>query len=159
MTTFDPAAAVETVWSQMSGGQLSATEQQTLVNFVNPQYAYGQQVGVQDPFVYAYETLGAALAWQSPFFPGWSPSTVTDQQFVAGAYKTVFGHDGASAQLEVFSNQLHYLENLYTAAGVNNPNLPHYTEMVARGAVYGTMLGIEAEITQVPIVGIGSHAV
>jgi hypothetical protein len=32
-------------------------------------------------------------------------------------------------------------------------------EIRTRGAVFGTMIGIEAEMTQVAIVGIGTHAV
>ena len=40
---------------------------------------------------------------------------------------------------------------IYTAVGVAQPDL------IARGAVYGQMLGFAAEITQVPIVGSSAH--
>jgi hypothetical protein len=48
-------------------------------------------------------------------------------------------------------SQLSFFENLYTAAGVvgNANNI----DLLARGAIYGQMLGVEAELNQVPIVG------
>jgi hypothetical protein len=65
MPTFNPVAASDLLFTIMSGVHPDATELQTLVSFANQQYAYGQQIGVMDPFVYAYEALGAALSQQN----------------------------------------------------------------------------------------------
>ncbi len=164
MPTFNPVAASDLLFTIMSGVHPDATELQTLVSFANQQYAYGQQIGVMDPFVYAYEALGAALSQQKLFYsgfePGPSPDQTSDLNFVTKVYKQIFGHDAAPPQTQVFVNQLNYLDTLYSAAGLHNPNLTDdYPNLVARAAVFGTMTGIEAEMTQVPIVGIGSHAV
>jgi hypothetical protein len=50
--------------------------------------------------------------------------------------------------------ELNFLENLYTTAGVfgNAANI----DLLARGAVYGTMLGMEHEIDPTAIIGIST---
>ena len=68
----------------------------------------------------------------------------------------VFGHAGSSAQVQQFVNQLHFFEGLY--AGVGTFGSTSDIDLVARGAVYGQMLGVEAELHQVPIVGSTSAA-
>jgi hypothetical protein len=37
-----------------------------LAQFAQNQYAYGQQIGVADPLIYAYQALGVALASTGP---------------------------------------------------------------------------------------------
>ena len=48
-----------------------------------------------DPFVYAYEALGAALSQQKLFYsgfePGPSPDQTSDLNFVTKVYKQIFG--------------------------------------------------------------------
>ena len=111
------------------------------------------------PEVYAYQALGAALAstashFQSTFGPSnpsYPNSATGDAAFATDAYAHVFGHPGSSAQVQQFVSQLQFFESLYTAAGTfGNPG---NIDLLARGAIYGQMLGVEAELNQVPIVG------
>jgi len=156
---FSPADAGTIVYTAEYGAVPSATEVNVLVQFTTMQYAYGQQIGVLDPALYAYQSLGVALASTAPQFqnifgplnPTYPASPVGDAQFATDAYASVFGHPGTSAQIQVFVSQLSFFENLYTAAGVfgNANNI----DPLARGAIYGQMLGVEAELNQVPIVG------
>jgi hypothetical protein len=156
---FSPADAGTIVYTAEYGAVPSATEVNVLVQFTTMQYAYGQQIGVLDPALYAYQSLGVALASTAPQFqnifgplnPTYPASPVGDAQFATDAYASVFGHPGTSAQIQVFVSQLSFFENLYTAAGVfgNANNI----DLLARGAIYGQMLGVEAELNQVPIVG------
>jgi aryl-phospho-beta-D-glucosidase BglC (GH1 family) len=141
------------VYTAEYGAAPSATELNILVGFTTSQYAYGQQIGVADPVVYAYQALGAALAstgthFQSTFGPSnpaYPASTAGDAKFAADAYTSVFGHPGSPAQVQVFVNQVHFFEGLYTAAGVYGS--ASNIDLLARGAAYGQMLGLEAEIT------------
>jgi hypothetical protein len=108
---------------------------------------------VIDPVIYAYEALGATLAsgashFQNTYGPNAIPS---DNVFVTNAYTDVFGHPGTPAQVQHFVDQLNFLESIYTASG--SFGSPTNVDLIARGAVYGQMLGIEAEMTQVPIIG------
>ena len=150
--TFSPENAGTIVYAAEHGALPDAAELNVLVQFTNPQYAYGQQIGVMDPAIYAYEALGLALAstaihFQATFGPSnptYPVSLSGDAQFAADAYASVFGHPGSSAQVQQFVDQLTYFETLYTAAGVfgSASNIV----LLARGAVYGQMLGIEHEI-------------
>jgi hypothetical protein len=128
---------------------ISDAQLQNLISFSNSQFAWGQQVGLPDPGLYVYEALGAALSSQPNFL--WLADIADDTAFVTSAYGTAFGHAGAPAQIQSFVNQLHFLEAFYSEA-----HLPHY-ELVAKGATFGLMLGVEAEMTQVPIVGTSHH--
>lgn len=165
--SFDPIAATDTVWYKMQGDLPidPATGHpfpppQSLISLATAQYAYGQEIGVSDPAVYAYEALGMALANNRVFNMNYQPPPpgqptfpaspyLSDQQFVPSAYNDVFGHAGSPDQLQVFVNQLNYVESL-------NAGTPQ-ADLIARGAVYGTMIGIVAEITQVPVIGISTH--
>jgi autotransporter passenger strand-loop-strand repeat protein len=107
-----------------------------------------------DPNVYAFEALGVALAtgqhFQNEFGPSnpaYPVSTIGDIHFVDDAYTSVFGHAGTPAQVQHFADQLSFFEGLYTAAGTfgSQSNI----DLLARGAVYGQMLGIEQESTPV----------
>jgi probable HAF family extracellular repeat protein len=149
---FSEAIAGTTVYTKEYGFAPDAAEVNVLVEFTTPQYAYGQQIGVMDPAVYGYEALGVALAGSATHFQNtWGPSNpmypnsaAGDAQFAADAYASVFGHPGNSAQAQHFVDQLNFVEGLYTAAGVfgSAANI----DLLARGAIYGQMLGIEAEI-------------
>ena len=149
---YTPDIASLIVWKAEGGAappyiQPTYSELQTLISFSNSQHAYGQQIGVMDPVAYTYEALGATLSGSPHFQQKVFTNLPSDADFVNQAYNSVFGHAGSAGQLQVFANQLHFVESLYTTAEIANADL------VARGAVYGTMLGLEAEMTQVPIVG------
>jgi hypothetical protein len=62
---------------------------------------------------------------------------------VTDAYTSVFGHAGSAAQVQHFVDQLNFFETLYTAAGTfgSASNI----DLLARGAIYGQMLGIDHE--------------
>lgn len=168
--TFDAIAASEAVFNAMNWGldspitKLTPAMLQNLTAFADVQYVYGQNIGVMDPGLYAYEALGAALSGLGSFINplgtgSQSPGGVSDQQFLNLFYQQAFGQQPSNLQLEAFQFQLTFLEGLYAHAGFQpNPNWPgvDVPELVARGAVAGLMVGVEAEIQ---IVGQGaSHA-
>jgi phosphodiesterase/alkaline phosphatase D-like protein len=150
--TFSAAIAGTTVYTKEYGVAPDAAELNVLIEFTTPQYAYGKQIGVIDPAIYAYEALGVTLAGSATLFQNtWGPSNpmypnsaAGDAQFASDAYASVFGHPGNSAQVQHFVDQLDFFEGLYTAAGVfgSAANI----DLLARGAIYGQMLGFEAEI-------------
>ena len=125
-----------------------------LTQFSQAQFAYGQQIGV-DARLYAYTALGVALASGNQHFQNefgsansaYPNSTAGDAKFVTDAYVNVSGHAGSAAQVQHFVDQLNYYEGIYTAAGVfgDASNI----DLLARGAVYGQMLGVEYEMTPV----------
>jgi|SRR5262249_35972874 len=130
----------------------SSTELSSLIPFTNNQYAFGQQVGVLDATVYAYEALGETFASSSYFankygppttpFPGPFPNTASgDLNFLVTVYQATFGVSGTSGQIQHFVDQINFIEGFLSKAfsGVT-------LDLAARGAVYGQMLGIEAEI-------------
>jgi hypothetical protein len=113
---------------------------------------YGQQIGVQDPSIYAFQALGVALASTATNFQNtFSPAVDGDVQFVVDAYASVFGQAGSGAQIQQFVDQLNSFEALYSAAGVFGS--PSNIDLLARGAVYGQMLGVEHELNPGTLVG------
>ena len=167
---FFPEHAGTIVYTTEYGVAPSATELNVLSQFTTTQYAYGQQIGVVDPQIYAYQALGVALASTATHFqntfgpsnPTYPASPAGDAQFAADAYASVFGHPGSAAQVQHFIDQLSFFESIYTASGAfgSATNI----DLLARGTVYGQMLGFEAEINpvgsasggstgEVPIVG------
>jgi hypothetical protein len=96
---------------------------------------------------YAYEALGAALS-SAPNFLRFA-NIQDDTAFVTAAAGYAFHQPESPAQIASFVGQLHFLEGFYSAA-----HLPNY-ELVAKGAVFGLMLGVETEL--VPIVGTSMH--
>jgi hypothetical protein len=101
------------VYTAEFGSPPSATELNVLSQFTQAQFAYGQQIGVTDPTVYAYEALGVALAPTAPHFQNtFGPSVDGDVQFVIDAYASVFGQPGSGAQIQQFSDQLNFFEGL-----------------------------------------------
>ena len=149
---FSPDDAGTFVYTAEYGEVPSATEINVLNQFTTVQYAYGQQIGVMDPAVYAFQSLGVALAstathFQNSFGPSnrtYPASASGDLQFASDAYASVFGHAGTNAQVQHFVDQLTFFENLYTVAG--GFGSPSNIDLLARGAVYGQMLGIQYEI-------------
>jgi probable HAF family extracellular repeat protein len=154
---YSPDAASTIVYANEYGKTPDPTETFKLIAFTTPQYAYGQQIGVIDPAIYAYESLGATLASGASHFQNtYGPTVISsDSAFVTNAYTDVFGQPGTPAQVQHFVDQLSFLESIYTASG--SFGSPTNVDLIARGAVYGQMLGAEAEMTQVPIVGISAH--
>jgi hypothetical protein len=157
---FSPRSAGTIVYTAEFGVAPSATELNVLVQFTIPQYTSGQQIGVMNPTIYAYQALGVALAstaehFQNTFGPPTYPASPSgDIQFVVDAYTSVFGLPGNAAQVQHFVDQLAYFEKLYSDAGVfgSAGNI----DLLARGSIYGQMLGIQHEIdpTAASIVGI-----
>jgi hypothetical protein len=93
----------------------------------------------------AFRPSARATHFQNTF----GPSVDGDVQFVVNAYASVFGHPGSGSQIQQFADQLNYFEALYTAAGTFWS--PSNIDLLARGAVYGQMLGIEHESAPVGI--------
>lgn len=149
---FFPEIASKVVYTKVYGFHPDDAQLNILIEFTTPQYAYGQQIGVMSPSVYAFEALGLALASTANLFQNtYGPSnsiypntTIGDAQFVTDAYNDVFGHPGNSAQVQHFVTQLNFFEDIYTASGsfgsAANVNLS------ARSAIYGQMLGVRAEV-------------
>ena len=146
--SFSSESAGTIVYTAEFGSAPSASELTVLSQFAQAQFDYGRKIGVQDPGVYAFEALGVALAssgqdFQNRFGPSnsmYPASTAGDAQFVTDSYTSVFGRAGTAAQVQQFVGQLNYFETLYTAAGTfgSQSNI----DLLARGAVYGQMLGI-----------------
>jgi autotransporter passenger strand-loop-strand repeat protein/uncharacterized repeat protein (TIGR03803 family) len=147
---FSPESAGTIVYTAEFGAAPDATELNVLIQFTQAQFAYGQQIGV-DAGVYAFTALGVALAssgqqFQNTFGPSnsaYPTSAAGDALFVTDAYASVFGHPGSAAQVQHFVDQLSYYEGVYTAAGTFGT--ASNIDLLARGAVYGQMLGIEHE--------------
>ena len=121
----------------------SADELNVLVQFTNPQCAYGQQIGVMDPAVYAYQSLGAALASTASNFQISlaHPILPTRRRLLAiFSSQPRWKHD----PVQHFLEELTFFENVYTAAGGfgSQSNI----DLLARGAVYGQMLDMQYEI-------------
>ena len=74
-------------------------------------------------------------------------STAGDAKLVTDAFGSVFGHAGSAAQVQHFVDQLNFYEGIYTAAGVFGD--ASNVDLLARGAVYGQMLGVEHGMTPV----------
>jgi hypothetical protein len=159
---FSPDAAGTIVYAKEYGAPPDPTETYNLISFTSSQYAYGQRIGVMDPVVYAYETLGMALVsgathFQNAFGPSnssYTNSAAGDAQLVADAYASVFGQPGSTAQVQHFVEQLSFFEALYTGSG--GFGSADNIDLLARGAVYGQMLGIQSELIQVPIIGVSA---
>src|SRR5215469_11180373 len=64
---FSPETAGTNVYTAEFGFPPSATELNVLTQFAQAQYSYGQQIGVQDAALYAYQSLGVALAGATQF--------------------------------------------------------------------------------------------
>jgi probable HAF family extracellular repeat protein len=117
---YSPDAASTIVYAAEYGTLPNPTETFGLIGFTTPQYAYGQQIGVIDPVIYAYQALGAALASGSHFQNTYGPTAIaSDNVFVTNAYTDVFGHPGTPAQVQHFVDQLSFFESIYRLRGAS----------------------------------------
>ena len=66
---FSPQDAGSIVYAAEYGVTPSATELNVLNQFTAAQYAYGQQIGVMDPAIYAYQALGVRARFRSYALP------------------------------------------------------------------------------------------
>ena len=137
-------------------------------------FAYGQNIGVMDPTIYAYESLGATLAdFSGRFENAYSPLTTIvispdgggvaygvpplvntadgDKQFATKAYTEIFDITPSAAVVDHFLAQVNFLKNLYAANNLYGS--ADHQDLIARGAVYGQMLGFKAEM-DVDFVGV-----
>jgi hemolysin type calcium-binding protein len=162
-----------TTYQKMYGVAPSSAELSVLVQFNSAQCAYGVQIQVQDPTVYVYSALGQALAEGSDtgstaFKSTWGPIAISsDATFAVQAYANVFGVASTPAQIQHFVDQLNFYESIYTASGAFGTDA-NRIDLLARGAIFGQMLGVEAEIpapvaaaatavTDTPLVGVNGQ--
>ena len=137
-------------YQKMYGATPSSTELWILKEFDAAQSLYGQLIGVLDPTVYVYQALGAALASGSDtgsktFANTWGPLAIaSDTTFTNQAYANVFATPGTSAQIQHFIDQINFFKSLYTASGAYGSDASQI-DLLARGAIYGQMLGVKAE--------------
>jgi hypothetical protein len=160
-------------YTKMYGVAPSSGELSNLVQFDNTQYSFGTSIGVQDPIVYVYQALGQALAEASDtgstaFKNAWGPAAIaSDATFSADAYLNVFGVSGTQVQVQHFIDQVKFFESIYTASGAFGTDA-NRIDLLARGAVYGQMLGVKAENSAamasaagddgaVPLIGVGGE--
>jgi hypothetical protein len=68
----------------------------------------------------------------------------SDATFCANAYANVFGVAGTQVQIQHFIDQVNFLESLLTSSGAYRTD-PNRIDLLARGDVFGQMLGVEAE--------------
>jgi hypothetical protein len=138
-----------TTYQKMYGVAPSNAELGVLVQFNSAQYAYGVQIQVQDPIVYVYSALGQALADQADtgstaFKSMWGPLAISsDATFAVQSYANVFGVPGTPAQIQHFVDQLNFYKSIYTASGAFGD--ANQIDLLARGAIYGQMIGVKAE--------------
>jgi hypothetical protein len=102
---------------------------------------------VSDPLTYMWQALGQALSEVSGFFNStYGPMTLpNDSTFVDEAYESAFGFAPGQAQIDHFTQQVDYFESIYTVSGAYGTDAARI-DLLARGAVYGQMLGISAEM-------------
>jgi hypothetical protein len=130
------------VYDAKYGSAPQTAELSTPINFTNPPYSYGQQIRVIERTIYAYQVLGAARRI-SDKFPGHlrielrhGPG-VCKRRLRAGIWTNWY-----LCTNQHFVDRVNYFDTIYTGAGIAQPDL------IARGAVYGQMLGFEAVMTQ-----------
>jgi hypothetical protein len=161
-----------TTYQKMYSVPPSSTELWILKEFDVAQSVYGQLIGVLDPTVYVYQALGAALAGGSDtgstaFKDKWGPLAISsDATFANQAYVDVFGAPGSPAQIQHFVDQVNFFKSLYATSGAYGTDANHL-DLLARGAIYGQMLGVKAENplavasaasnpADIPLIGVGS---
>jgi hypothetical protein len=138
--------APQTVWWFMNNEALTPNQLGALTPFAVGQYSFGAGIGVSSPLVYLYEALGVAVAEGSVAFQeNWNPDVTTNQDFVIENYFTVFGSDPVAGVLQGFLSQLDFFTSIYIASGAFGGDITHI-QTLARGAVFGQMLGLNAQI-------------
>jgi hypothetical protein len=136
--------AALSVFQEMYGFPPNGTQLNNLHAFVQSQFNYGVSIGVADPTLFVYETLGLALCEASKFASTYGPLALqSDAAFVAEAFESVFGF--APSQPHLFVQVVDSFESIYTASGAYGTDPVHINHL-ARGAVYGHMIGLAAEL-------------
>lgn len=148
-----------TTYHSMYNAIPSLAEVDVLTQFGQSQFSYGNRIGVLDPSIYLYQALGLALASQSDTgSTHWRdlnnpaglhsdviPNTVGgDIYWATSAYRTVFGYTPAALQVQHFEDQIVFFKNLYQNSGAFGSD-GNAIDLLARGAVYGQMIGIAEE--------------
>lgn len=117
----------------------------SLTAFAKEQFAYYKNVlGSAFAELGPYEALGRGLSTTTEFQAKYSGGT--DQAFVAKAYVDVFGTGPSAAQQTALLQQVSYFEALYKGAGLSEAQ----ADVQSRGAVYGQMVGLAADIVSQP---------
>lgn len=147
VSLIDYEGAALTVYSAMNSVLPTDATIANLINFEKLQYEYGTSIGVSDPLIFMYQALGQALAEGAASFPStYGPLAVpSDATFAAEAYEAAFGFAPGQGQIDHFVQQVDYFESIYTVSGAYGTDAARI-DLLARGAVYGQMLGISAEL-------------
>lgn len=140
----DPAVIV---FQQMYGFAPSDPQLDNLHAFQQAQLNYALSIGATDPTLYLYEVLGLGLSEGASFFGStYGPLAVpNDATFVVEAYESAFGFAPGQAQVDHFVQQLDHLGSIYASSGAYGTD-PVRIDLLARGAVYGQILGVAAEL-------------
>jgi hypothetical protein len=143
----DLKANGQAVYQAMNSALPSDAIAANLVNFAKLQYAYGVSIGVSDAILYVWEALGQALCEGAAFFASTlGPLALqSNTTFATEAYEEAFGFLPGQSQIMHFVEQVQYFESIYTASGQYGADATR-VELLARGAVYGQMLGISADL-------------
>jgi hypothetical protein len=140
---FSPETAGTIVYSAEFGSPPDATELNVLTQFSQAQFAYGQQIGGQDPSIYAFQALGVALASTATNFQNtFGPVVDGDVQFLVDAYASVFGQPGSEAQIQQFSDQL----NFFNVAAIATKRSSDDARQYARSFCCGICLCFERHL-------------
>jgi hypothetical protein len=94
-----------------------------------------------------WQALGLALCEGAGSFANtYGPLALTnDAAFVAQAYQSAFGFAPGQAQIDHFVQQVNFFETLYATSQAYGTD-PVRIDLLARGAVYGQILGSAAEL-------------
>jgi len=143
----DLEETVQSIYQAMNSVLPLDSTLSNLISFSKVQYVWGTSVGLIDPAVGMCEALGLGLCESAGFFiRSLGPSVLQDDAtFVSQAYEQAFGFLPSQAQTTHFLDQLHYFDSFYTASGTYGTD-PARIDLLARGAVYGQMVGISAEL-------------
>lgn len=150
--SFNTSMPSTIVYNQMYGIAMSTSKEfDILAAFSANQLNFGTKIGVQDATVYVYEALGQALAsgndtGLTTFANTFGPAAIpNDTTFVQTAYQDVFGQLGGAAQIQHFVNQVNFFKTIYTQNPPAGATTPDAIDLLARGAVYGQMLGVAVQ--------------
>ena len=127
------------VYHSMLGGVPGAEQLHMLSGFVHDQIFSAGYQATLNPRIGGYEAMGLALAETSSAISG--ARAGSDADFVAKAYRDIFGRNATAAQATHFVGQVDYFEALYRSVGMSEAS----AATKARGAIYGQMLGHAAD--------------
>jgi hypothetical protein len=135
------------VYLAMNSFAPSNVTESNLINFATAQYQYGSGIGVLDPLIYMWQALGQALCESASYFGStYGPQALpSDATFATQAYVSAFGFAPGQAQVDHFVQQVDFFESIYAASGAYGSD-PVRIDLLARGAVYGQILGAAGEL-------------